>query len=93
MFWGMIAPEKPPLRIAKITSSTVSVRWSKSGPCTRWLRLALPWVPAAESVWQPEQRSAKISAPSWTAADRSRRDVYALAAAADGQRGPGDCDQ
>ena len=35
MFWGMIAPEKPPFRIAKSTSAIVSLRWSKFGPCFR----------------------------------------------------------
>ena len=91
MFWGMIAPEKPPLRIAKITSSTVSVRWSRLGPCSRSLRLALPSVPAGVSVWQPEQRSAKICA-----ALMGRivgRDLDALGAATGGGREHGDCDQ
>jgi hypothetical protein len=50
MFWGMIAPEKPPLRIAKIASSYVSVRWSRLGPWVRRPRLPVPCVPAALSV-------------------------------------------
>ena len=42
MFWGMIAPEKPPLRIAKRTSSALSSRWSRFGPWLRSARFAEP---------------------------------------------------
>ncbi len=63
MFEGMIAPEKPPFWIAKSASSYVSVRWSRFGPCVRRPRLPVPWVPAALSVWQPEQCVAKSTAP------------------------------
>ena len=63
MFWGMIAPEKPPLRIANRTSSKLSLRWSRFGPCWRSDRLAEPWVPAGVRVWQPEQRSENRTAP------------------------------
>ena len=39
MFAGMIAPEKPPLRIAKSTSSRLSLRTLKFGPLVR----SPPW--------------------------------------------------
>ena len=35
MFAGMMAPEKPPLRIAKSTSSRLSLRTLKFGPLVR----------------------------------------------------------
>ena len=60
MFSGMIAPEKPPLRIAYSTCSTFSLRKLKFGPFvrTRFLMLvAEPSAPTTDSVWQPEQWS------------------------------------
>src|SRR3954464_15554983 len=65
---GMIAPEKPPLRIANRTSSFFSLRTLKFGPFVRSppliSRLDLePDVAAASSVWQPPQRWLKRSAP------------------------------
>src|SRR3954451_13414363 len=68
MFAGMIAPEKPPLRIANSTSSRLSLRTLKFGPSVRSPPLTLPsgfdpYASAASSVWQPEQRSLKSSAP------------------------------
>ncbi len=63
MFWGMIAPENPPFRIANRTSSKLSLRWSRLGPSWRSDRLAVPWVPAGVRVWQPEQRSENRTAP------------------------------
>jgi len=61
-FTGMIAPEKPPLRIANSTSSIVSLRWSKFGPLVRsppwsWPSGFEPYAFAALKVWHPEQRS------------------------------------
>src|SRR3954470_5643981 len=68
MFAGMIAPEKPPLRIAKRTSCCCSLRTLKLGPFVRSPPLISrldfdPDVAAASSVWQPEQRMLKSSAP------------------------------
>ena len=74
MFAGMIAPEKPPLRMANKTSSIDSLRTLKFGPSVRSACPTLlapagrePRVPAASRVWQPPQRSLKITAPSRTA--------------------------
>src|SRR3954447_9001881 len=64
----MIEPEKPPLRIANSTSWTVSLRKSRSGPSVRSFcdtLVAEPCVAAADSVWQPPQRSWKSTAPWW----------------------------
>src|SRR5204862_7636845 len=61
-FWGMIAPEKPPFRIAKSTSSFLSFRLLRFGPVGRSPRID-PRVPAAFRVWHPAQRSAKSLAP------------------------------
>ena len=60
-FAGMIAPEKPPFRIAKSTSSRLSLRWLKFGPFVRsppwsWPVGFDPYAFAALKVWQPEQR-------------------------------------
>src|SRR4051812_24122437 len=68
MFAGMIAPEKPPLRIAKRTSCFCSLRTLKFGPFVRSPPLISrfdfdPKVAAASSVWQPEQRRLKRTAP------------------------------
>src|SRR3954453_17754515 len=68
MLAGMIAPEKPPLRIAKRTSCFCSLRTLKLGPFVRSPPLISrldfePDVAAASSVWQPEQRRLKSSAP------------------------------
>ncbi len=66
MFSGMIAPEKPPLRIAYRTCSTFSLRMLKFGPFvrTRFLMLvAEPCAPTTDSVWQPEQWSRNSTAP------------------------------
>jgi hypothetical protein len=66
MFSGMIAPEKPPLAIAKRTSGTFSLRKSRFGPSTFSLSATFvddPCVPAASSVWQAPQRAAKMTAP------------------------------
>ncbi len=38
-------------------------RWFRFGPWVRSPRLPVPWVPAALSVWQPEQWVAKRTAP------------------------------
>jgi hypothetical protein len=67
-FAGMIAPEKPPLRIANSTSWASSLRTSKFGPSVRSLYLTFPGAlepraAAALSVWQPLQRWLKSSAP------------------------------
>src|SRR4051794_26254952 len=69
MLAGMIAPEKPPLRMAKSTSSRFSLRTSKFGPLVRspaatWPVGFDPRASAAEIVWQPPQRSWKSCAPS-----------------------------
>src|SRR4051812_2488513 len=68
MFAGMIAPEKPPLRIAWRTSSRVSLRTLKFGPSVRsplliWPGVFEPNASAASSEWQPLQRSLKSIAP------------------------------
>src|SRR3954469_6142993 len=68
MFDGMIAPEKPPLRIANRTSGFFSLRTLKFGPFVRSppliSRLDLePDVAAASRVWQPEQRRVNSTAP------------------------------
>src|SRR4051794_13975804 len=77
MFAGMIAPEKPPLRIANSTSSRLSLRTLKFGPSVRSPPLTLPGgfdpkASAASSEWQPEQRSLNSVAPrstrGWTCA-------------------------
>src|SRR5262245_63228520 len=68
MFSGMIAPENPPLRIAKRTLSWVSWRVLKFGPSTRSRSRTLfvvPCAPTTSSVWQPEQRSENSCAPCW----------------------------
>ena len=62
MFAGMIPPEKPPLRIAKSTSSLFSLRTLKFGPFVRSPPCSCPsgfepYALAASKVWQPEQRS------------------------------------
>src|SRR4051794_26253459 len=67
----MIAPEKPPLRIAKSTSSRLSLRTSKFGPLVRspdatWPVGFDPRASAAAIVWQPPQRSWKSCAPRWS---------------------------
>src|SRR4051812_20301146 len=74
MFAGMIAPEKPPLRIANSTSSRLSLRTLKFGPSVRSPPLTLPGgfepnASAASSEWQPEQRSLKSTAPVLTSVD------------------------
>src|SRR5438128_1193797 len=71
MFAGMIAPEKPPLRIANRTSCFCSLRTLKFGPFVRSPPLISrfdfdPDVAAASSVWQPAQRRLKRTAP-WCA--------------------------
>src|SRR3954451_12531300 len=71
MLAGMIAPEKPPLRIAKSTSSRFSLRTSKFGPLVRspaatWPVGLDPRASAAPSVWHPPQRWWKSCAPLWT---------------------------
>src|SRR4051812_2264112 len=71
MFAGMIAPENPPLRIANRMSCRCSLRTLKLGPLVRSppliSRLDLdPDVAAASSVWQPEQRMLKSTAPWWS---------------------------
>ena len=68
MFAGMIAPEKPPLRMAKSTSSLSTSRMLKFGPFVRsppetWPSGFEPWAAPASSVWQPLQRSLKSWAP------------------------------
>src|SRR3954452_7354483 len=68
MFAGMIAPEKPPLRIANSTSSRDSLRTLKFGPSVRSPPLTFPGgfdpnASAEESEWQPEQRSLNSWAP------------------------------
>src|SRR3954451_5095223 len=68
MFAGMIAPEKPPLRIANRTSFFFSALTLKFGPLVRSPPLISrldfePDVAAASSVWQPEQRKLKSTAP------------------------------
>src|SRR3954447_12058386 len=68
MFAGMIAPEKPPLRIANRTSCFCSLRTLKFGPLVRSPPLISrldfePEVPAASSVWQPPQRWLNRTAP------------------------------
>src|SRR5207249_11883665 len=66
----MIAPEKPPLRIANSTSCRLrSLRTLKFGPLVRSPPLISrldfePDVAAASRVWQPEQRMLKSTAPS-----------------------------
>ena len=55
------------------------------------LRLAVPSVPAGVSVWQPEQRWAKISAPSWVGVVAG--DLDALGSATRGGRDRGYSDQ
>jgi plastocyanin len=69
---GMIAPENPPFRMANRTSSFVSLRTLKFGPSVRSPPVTFPsgldpLVPAASSVWQPLQRSLKMTAPWRTA--------------------------
>ena len=67
MFWGMIAPEKPPFadRVDRVlVASPCADRGS--GPGCAGCGWRCPAAPAALSVWHPEQRSAKSSAPSWT---------------------------
>src|SRR4051812_605581 len=62
MFWGMIAPENPPLRMAYRTRSLSSQRTEKFGPSLRSRVRTLaaePCVPAALNVWQPEHRCLK----------------------------------
>src|SRR3954452_1232674 len=71
MFAGMIAPEKPPLRIANSTSSRDSLRTLKFGPSVRSPPLTLPGgfepnASADESEWQPAQRSLNSCAPCLT---------------------------
>src|SRR4051794_7541720 len=66
----MIAPENPPLRIAKSTSSRLSLRTSKFGPLVRSPDATCPVgldprASAASRVWQPPQRSWKSWAPRW----------------------------
>jgi hypothetical protein len=63
MFWGMIAPEKPRSWIREEgivvgLGSLVEVR-----PLRARAAVAGPCVPAALSVWQPEQWVAKSTAP------------------------------
>ena len=94
MLAGMIAPEKPPLRIANRTSSRLSLRTSKFGPLVRSPAATVPAgleprASAALIVWQPAQRSWKSSAPrcrsAWSlGGSRSR----AAAAAGDERREP-----
>src|SRR5215212_4362027 len=67
----MIAPEKPPLRMANTASSFFSWRVLKFGPFVRSppriSRLDFDPVAAAESsVWQPEQRRLNSTAPAWS---------------------------
>src|SRR3954454_23300366 len=67
----MIAPEKPPFRIAYSTSWRVSLRTLKFGPSVRSPPWTLPsgfepYASAALSVWQPLQRSRNSTAPRWT---------------------------
>src|SRR5215212_5083570 len=69
----MIAPEKPPLRIAYRMSSFFSLRTLKLGPLVRSPPpLSLvgldPCAPAELIVWQPLHRSANRSAPFLTLA-------------------------
>ena len=68
MFWGMIAPEKPPFWIAYRTRATGrSQRMSKFGPllnCAVRTFAAEPCVAAKDSVWHPEQRWLNSTAPS-----------------------------
>src|SRR3954447_4982987 len=71
MFAGMIAPEKPPLRIAYRTSWRVSLRTLKFGPSVRSPPWTLPSgfepnASAACSEWQPAQRSRNSVAPRCT---------------------------
>src|SRR4051794_6931846 len=71
MFAGMIAPEKPPLRIAYRTSWRVSLRTLKFGPSVRSPPWTLPGgfepkASAASSEWHPAQRSRNSTAPLWT---------------------------
>ena len=47
-------------------------------------RLPLPWVPAALSVWQPEQWVAKRTAPSWLGSS-SETEIPFFAEAAGGK--------
>src|SRR5688572_28921642 len=68
MLAGMIAPEKPPMRIANSASSFATLRVLKFGPFVRsppdtWPSGLEPWEAAALSVWQPLQRSANSCAP------------------------------
>src|SRR3954447_20017402 len=70
MFAGMIAPEKPPLRIANRTSCFCSLRTLKFGPLVRSPPLISrfdlePEVAAASRVWQPQQRRLNSTAPWW----------------------------
>src|SRR4051794_18295316 len=71
MSCGIGPDENPPLRIAYRTQFTVSWRWSKFGPSLYSRVRTLveePWVPAALSVWHPEQRSTNsLAAASWSA--------------------------
>src|SRR3954452_23861653 len=71
MFAGMIAPENPPLRMANRMSCFFSLRTLKFGPLVRSPPLISrfdfePLAAAASSVWQPEQRRLKSTAP-WCA--------------------------
>ena len=71
----MIAPEKPPLRMAKRTSSRWTLRWLKLGPFVRsppwsWPGGFEPYASAEESEWQPLQRSMNSTAP-WRRSGRS----------------------
>ena len=83
MFWGMMAPEKPPLRIAKRDvvvgyRALVEVR-----PLHAQRPVGGPWVPAAVSVWQPEQRSANSTAPASCGILRGHRDPLGAAGGED----------
>src|SRR3954466_13632280 len=76
MFAGVIAPEKPPLRIAESTSSRVSLRTLKFGPSVRsppliWPGVFEPNASAGWSEWQPRQRALNRIAPRWTLAPSS----------------------
>ena len=71
MFWGMIAPEKPPFSIAYRTRiAGRSQRTLKLGPLLNWAVNTLaaePKVAAYDNEWHPAQRSWKSTAP-WCSA-------------------------